>query len=423
MATHKDSKQWFENSWILLCEHMYLDPYVKPKFLDNLDYYAFMKKEWEANNKDADAIHDYKQDDEFRQKLAAAPWTAEEYPQVARWVKERSPVLDLVGVAVRKPNFVCWRWRTENPIAILLPDVQAQRQFARELQVRITERLGKGDIEEAWYDVMSMFYLSRKHYIDDPILVINLVGIAIEGMGWESAKVVLQHGKATPEQLERFAQDLDSIPRKLVLDLTFEKKLFYSHLASSKEKWFISMFTDLSSSGGGGQVRQSYAHYFYLCYLPFDRNIAGKRITESIDWERHASGDATWNINWTVMKNNAEIHDKFMDEKAKQLSFPWALLRMPLIRTRSQLIADSLIYEMTPTLQGVQHALNRVNTQFELLRLAVAVERYKAASGNYPAALDELVPKYLEEVPLDPYPLSTDCGCLDCLVRAHLRSG
>jgi len=32
----------------------------------------------------------------------------------------------------------------------------------------------------------------------------------------------------------------------------------------------------------------------------------------------------------------------------------------------------------------------------------VALERYKAAQEDYPAALDDLVPVYLDEVPLDP---------------------
>jgi hypothetical protein len=56
-----------------------------------------------------------------------------------------------------------------------------------------------------------------------------------------------------------------------------------------------------------------------------------------------------------------------------------------------------------PTFGAGEDALAHANTRLELLRLAVALERYKSAQGNYPAALDELVPKYLEEVPLDPF--------------------
>ena len=43
------------------------------------------------------------------------------------------------------------------------------------------------------------------------------------------------------------------------------------------------------------------------------------------------------------------------------------------------------------------------HARLELQRLAIALERYKAAKGDYPVTLDELVPAFLEEVPLDPF--------------------
>jgi hypothetical protein len=41
LPTHQHSKQWFDEKWIPLCEHMYIDPYVRPKYLDSLDFYSF----------------------------------------------------------------------------------------------------------------------------------------------------------------------------------------------------------------------------------------------------------------------------------------------------------------------------------------------------------------------------------------------
>ena len=42
-------------------------------------------------------------------------------------------------------------------------------------------------------------------------------------------------------------------------------------------------------------------------------------------------------------------------------------------------------------------------THLDLARAALAVERYRLATGALPAALDALVPQYLKEVPLDPF--------------------
>jgi len=413
LPTHEMSKKWFEEYWVPLCEHMFIDPYERPRFLDSLTYHRFMKKEWEVNNQDENASYGHKPDEELRQKLIAAPWTAEENPDVARWLEDRSPVLDLFGIAVRKPNFVSWRPRPESGglYAVLLPDIQANRNYGRELSIRVTERLGKGDVEGAWYDVMSMHYLSRKHYLHDPIIVTNLVGMGAEGMGNNSAKLVLRHGNPTPEQLERFAQDLDSLPRKTAVLSELELYGVYSGLQlvrriddilgepccgggripiTDLETFFLYLF------GGGDQKVMPR----YLSYLPLDRNIAGKRVTEFLQLQM--SGNSTWNVNSVTTKKYLEKFDERVIEKSNQLKSSWQWLRVPLIRTRSELVADYMIDLFTPAVRAAQFALDRNNTHLEFLRLSVALERYRLANGEYPAALDALVPKYLEEVPLEP---------------------
>ena len=144
--------------------------------------------------------------------LAGTPWKAEDHPQVAEWLKERNVVLDYFGHCVRKPNYVCWRQKEKAMYEILLPEVQANREFARDLRIRVTYRLGLGDVEGAWYDVMSMLTLARKHYKNDPILVTNLVGASAEREGYNAAKIVLRQGNLTRDQLSRFAKDLNALP-------------------------------------------------------------------------------------------------------------------------------------------------------------------------------------------------------------------
>ena len=427
LPTNERSKNWFEEQWIPLCEHMYIDPYAKPKFLDSLNWHEFMQRLWKTNHKEGEP---HSPEEEWEQqyntlwnKLVAAPWTAEEQPDTARWLEERSPVLDLFGVAVRKPNFVSWRQRPESGLwyMILLPDVQAQRMFGRDLKIRITERLGRGDIDGAWYDVMSMFYLSRKHYVHDPLLVVNLVGLAIEMMGWESAQVILQHGNPTPEQLERFAKDLASLPRVMTLysdtelygpylgvqTLHRNRKALESLLAengrspgkkiTNLESFFLYLFGGLGDTLTGDFLPR------YITLLPFDRNIAGKRITEFLQTEQRISGDTAWTVNTITAKKHLENIEKGSIEKGWQLNSRWNLLRVPLIHTRSELIADYMISQLHPAIRAVQRALDRANTQFDMLRIAVALERYKSAEGSYPSDLESLVPRFLEEVPLDPF--------------------
>jgi hypothetical protein len=389
------SKQWFENQWIPLCEHMGIDPYAKPEHLDVPGFYRFLRDEWEANKEDENARYDEKAETELYKKLTAAPWTAEEYPDIARWLEQRSPVLDLFGVAVRKPNFACYRWRADLS-DILLPDVSGSRQFMRELLIRMTERLGKGDIDGAWYDAMSMFYLSRKHYVNELCLVATSIGLAVENWGNESAKLVLQYGKPSPEQLERFANELSALPRRMIVDISFEETFLFSCIQRLRLKRDnVGVFTGCCGAG---------TDYFaaYLSYLPIDGNIAGKRIAEYNRMGGHTSDDPAGNFDWSAMKKRAGEQEKFLIEAQQRTNSPLSWLRVPLIHTRSQLVADLVLGKMASATFTAQHNLVRANARLDLLRIAVALERYKSAKGNYPETSDALViEKYLDEVPMD----------------------
>ena len=405
LPTHERSKQWFHEKWVPLCEHMYIDPYAKPRFHDSFGFHEFLYQERKAKQEDAKRWETAKEDDELWDQLVAAPWTAEDHPDIARWLEERSPVLDLFGVAVRKPNFACYRWREETMWSILFPDAQGSREFARDLRVRITERLGKGDIDGAWHDVMSLFILSRKHYLFDPFVTVNLVGIAAEGMGRESAMLVLQYGNASPEQLAQFANDLTSLPRKIVLDTTAFEELFTFGSLKDIHKYMLVVFgINIFLDDEEKNTLLSFINPFRW----IDYNIAGKRLEKRFNAVRQMRDDSAWNINRTVMKKHVDLcappdESWCFNCMLRDTRAPWDLLRVPLIHTRSQLLADVCFNLMVSCSYESQNALDRSNAQLDLLRLAVALERYKSANEKYPATLDELVPVFLEEVPLDAF--------------------
>ncbi|MDR1477762.1 MAG: hypothetical protein LBJ00_02345, partial [Planctomycetaceae bacterium] len=220
MPTNERSKKWFEEQWLPLCEHLYIDPYRKPMFYEKRGYFSYMNKylkEQEKNRGENSPSQNpnYERDESnviFR-KLTTAPWKREDAPEVGKWLDEYSEVLDYFGMSVRKPNFTSWRKKNGEGslFSILLPDVQADRDFARSLAVRISERVGRGDIEGAWYDVMTLKYLAR-HFMKDSIIVTNLVGIAIDGIANASVKLILANCKPTEEQFAKFIRDLDNLP-------------------------------------------------------------------------------------------------------------------------------------------------------------------------------------------------------------------
>lgn len=58
---------------------------------------------------------------------------------------------------------------------------------------------------------------------------------------------------------------------------------------------------------------------------------------------------------------------------------------------------------LVPAVARIEVLDSRGRAHLDLARTALAVERYRLATGNVPGQLTDLVPKYLGEVPLDPF--------------------
>jgi hypothetical protein len=244
-------------------------------------------------------------------------------------------------------------------------------------------------VDGAWYDVMSMVYLLRYHYLNDQFFIVNMVGFAIEGMAMDAAQQILQYGNPTAEQLERFANDLAALPRKTMCDTTYEMNVLYSLLFHPVDSRML---------GHPGPPHD----FLYYFPFPIDYNIAGKRLTEFNNKIKNLEREASDAGTWSAMKTYFAESDKLLREKGDKIESPSALLRIPLIRTRSKLLADNLISYYFPNIHTIQTVLFRTNARYDLLCSAVALERYKVAKGNYPDSLDALVvEKYLDEVPID----------------------
>ncbi|MDR3111099.1 MAG: hypothetical protein LBU65_15635 [Planctomycetaceae bacterium] len=406
MPTHEYSKQWFAEYWTPLCEAMGIDPLAKPPYLDciSVTTRVFDKKkalEDESEAKEWDCKI-------FEERFMKTVWKTADHPEVAGWLADYKPVLDLFGVAVRKPNFEAWRKTAGSMIDILLPDVQASREFIRCLDVRVSARIGDGDIDGALYDVMSMYRLARHYHYND-IFVTKLVGCAAEGIANESLLRIIKSGKATKEQLVQFYTELKTLPSNWDVRSvqTLCESWFYIDTVIQINAWGKDCWRNLTSNGYDdlGLVEKNPSSLTRLVFerilfsLPFDANIAGQRILENrkrvplflTDWQ---SSPFLW------LKFAKESDEQLKSNDYFQVGASH-FLTLPLIRTRSEYISDLIENRLSPALHSFVIAIVRNGMQTELMQLAIQLECYKFDTGKYPDSLDKLVPDYIDEVPLD----------------------
>ncbi|MDR2756087.1 MAG: hypothetical protein LBC20_10295 [Planctomycetaceae bacterium] len=405
IPTNETSKDWFHNQWIPLCELLYIDPYKKPMFYEKRGFNSYMKEYFKEQKNDTEDVanHDSSFDncEKLFEKVTAVPWKREDYPEVGKWLDEYSEVLDYYGMCVRKPHFACWQWKygEGNLVSVLCPDIRANRDFVRNLHVRINERIGRGDIEGAWYDVMTLKLLAC-HSINESIFATNFVGIFINNIADVSIKLILIHCPLNEEQLAKFVSDLNSLPPidPIVPYLNFERLLKFQLLQFfSRYRLYRDIILKADNS-----VQNVPEVFRLILHLPFDANITGKHLTKL--YGDYGLQDSEHLISNPVLRRQyADKFEKRLQKIQHKIRLKNSLYRVPLIRTRSELMAECIFVYLSSTLGSMVTTFDRYDTKKEMQQIAIALERYKLANGKYPDQLDELVPKYMDMTPIDPY--------------------
>ncbi len=98
----------------------------------------------------------------------------------------------------------------ENPMNLLLPEVQVMRELARNQSLRCRVAIAEGRFEDA-FEIIGQQHALARHISNDPVLVSNLVGIAISGIAWTDTLHLLQMPNA-PNLYWAFA----ALPKPLI---------------------------------------------------------------------------------------------------------------------------------------------------------------------------------------------------------------
>jgi hypothetical protein len=106
--------------------------------------------------------------------------------------------------------------------------------------------------------------------------------------------------------------------------------------------------------------------------------------------------------NPTLRRQFAEKLGNVLIQTKDKINFRNQFYKMPLIHTRSKLVAECVFVLLAPAVDAARKAFERNYAEDTMLRVAMMSERYHLANGKYPDKLEDLVPKYIDMVPIDP---------------------
>jgi hypothetical protein len=214
---------------------------------------------------------------------------------------------------------------------------------------------------------------------DEPLLVSQLVRLAVFSVFAERLKEYLAWGQATEEelaQLQSAVAEVD-IPRSLTRAMQGERAIAYQTLLTGDMQTLDSM----GSRPSGVPLDSLTGNQSLANLRPGDSAMVLTLLTEMVDASKHPFPKATEE----AASADARMTQFFADD---QKHYPWD----------RHMLAQMLLPAVSKMMQS---SMERTAIQ-RSAHTAIAIERFRLRHGELPEKLTDLAPDLLDGVPIDP---------------------
>jgi hypothetical protein len=271
-----------------------------------------------------------------------------------------------------------------SPFRTLLPHLQQTRELANVLWYDSFLRAQDGELEQALTSMHALVQTGRS-IGDEPFLVSMLVRLAIRNMSIRATERVLAQGEVADSGLAKLQAALMQEEKEplLINSLRGERAAFDLFLEGLDSGSIDSSDLSMMFAGGGPGRSAKQTGWDWL-----DDKLASA-------WPTLAAG--------SIPKNRAALLDHFTQVIE--------LAREPLHLQESKMRELEEASRTLPPLGRIlipassksAAAFRRCQAETRCAIVALAAERFRLATGRWPETLSELTPKYLPQIPNDPF--------------------
>jgi hypothetical protein len=262
-------------------------------------------------------------------------------------------------------------------ISMLLPELNKARTAANILRLHVRSELSQGHVESALIDVNSLFHLSRC-VGTEPIIVSFLVSLSVQQIASRTLEQALPAVSKQVQLKGLEMGDADDDVRMVVRSFQGE------------EAFGLSIFGDLGSGRMTLAEMESLSQAVYSSaareFVPNSAVVLLRVFFLSDDVRAYR--DLLDGYEQAAKQPYFKIRDEALD--LEQVQF----------RTHRQGLVTSII---VPALSRVLKSAARSQAIHSATRVGVASTRYRLDHGTLPTTLVQLVPDYLDEIPVDPF--------------------
>jgi hypothetical protein len=318
----------------------------------------------------------FRDDKSWSNHVATADTAAGVMETMKHWDKELAELAE----AAKRPHSR-FPIRYEDSFSALLPHLAPMKGQAQVFSLRATAEIQEGKAQEALDDVLVGIRIGDA-VAEESVLISGLVSIAIyRGMDqpiWEG----LKSGVWNEAQLARLEAALAKTDVNEVMRRCFEGERVLGTYG------LLQQFTGGIQQQVGVLDGPSGAQAHLVSFVGYRNVIAVNRFYDRMlsDPSGIVSGTAKSEPDRTAALGGGELRE------GAELEF----LGPP---NPGNLLARMLI----PAIYRTRIKAREGQADVEVVRTAIALERFKLAHGKYPAALEELVPAFLPKALKDPF--------------------
>jgi hypothetical protein len=351
--------------------------------------------------------------DQQCEQAQTGPWSREEFPAVARWLDANEKPLEVLAAGLRRPRFyspLAAKGEGGGSVAqvpVILLVVPAG-EATRLLTARALLQAKEGKVEEAWQDLLAAHRLAL--LVGQGPFIVDSLTASVFAWAVVSGEIALSHHAAlTNEQVRRFRADLGGLPppASAAKALSFGERLYGldTICALSRPKpaaGEFSEFFDRDALEGTlapvlADRRVDWDRVLRVVNVRYDEALEGFRMPTLTECRRR------------LAKLNDDVDRSAAAARAGKPSLLSRLLPPRKSAAEiSQEAGDLLFTTVSAAYLTVIESETRTRVHADLRDMAWALAEYRNDRGEYPPALKNLAPKYMPEIPKDPFATVSD---------------
>jgi hypothetical protein len=351
--------------------------------------------------------------DDVFEKTLSQPWTTAEHPDMAAWLMRHEAAIDRLVEAADRPRF----WLPSSSLLdgrpamlfeMTLEPLRHLRSLSRFVLARALLHAGEGRHAAAWRDIRAVHRLGRLSVARESgpqTIMGHLVAIALMAHAeYVTTRHLLGSPTLPPDVLAAIRRELDAGPP---LPESADALVCERLACVDAVIWFARRVADGRLARARAINDANSTVLSLTLATSIDWNLVLERLNTSYD-----DVEAALRLPTYAERRAALDRLTAPTASARSSSSGWRATGDTLLGTcsrqyRSALIADAVESLLLPGMRGVDGDTTRCRAVTTLTRTAAALAAWRADqpadSPPYPERLDDLVPRYLPAVPIDPF--------------------